>query len=74
MFYTWLDAELLGLSEKKYIKAWNCSIGFLGAFWYLGMGNCDTPNPKAPRVNQKKFFFFFRIEHKKLYKVTFSLF
>ena len=40
-----------------------------------GNGGGDTPNPKAPRVNQKKkILFFFRIEHKKLYKVTFSLF
>jgi len=58
MFYTWLDAELLGLSNKKN-RAWKCTVGFLGDFWHLDKRVRGMPNPKVPRVNKKKTFLFF---------------
>jgi len=56
MFYTWLDSELLALSGKKIYQSMKMYYRLSRGLLDLKKGVRGTPNPKAPRVNNKKKF------------------
>jgi len=57
MFYTWLDAELLGLTErvKKY-QSKKMHLRLFRGFLVQSKEVLDTPNRMWPRANRNFFF------------------